>query len=216
MIVSMWMTRDLITIEPSTPITEAAFLMAVKRIRRLPVIEQHANTTHPVGIISATDILHAYPPEVNPFAILSREADRVHVKASDIMSRKLQTVVPETPIEDAARIMQNKKISTLLVVQKEKLVGLITESDIFRAFLSILESTRGDVRITFEIKNNEDIFGMIAPIALRLGVRVVSLMSLHQDDRKLCVVRISGAKTQEMLSEFWKSGHTVLNVLHMS
>ena len=216
MIVSMWMTRDLITIEPSTPITEAAFLMAVKRIRRLPVIEQHANTTHPVGIISATDILHAYPPEVNPFAILSREVDRVHVKASDIMSRKLQTVVPETPIEDAARIMQNKKISTLLVVQKEKLVGLITESDIFRAFLSILESTRGDVRITFEIKNNEDIFGMIAPIALRLGVRVVSLMSLHQDDRKLCVVRISGAKTQEMLSEFWKSGHTVLNVLHMS
>ena len=79
MIVSMWMTRDLITIEPSTPITEAAFLMAVKRIRRLPVIEQHANTTHPVGIISATDILHAYPPEVNPFAILSRIAARVAV-----------------------------------------------------------------------------------------------------------------------------------------
>ncbi len=216
MIVSMWMTRDLVTIEPSTPITEAAFLMAVKRIRRLPVVEQHANKTHPVGIISATDILHAYPPEVNPFAILSREADRVHVKASDIMSRKLQTVTPETPIEDAARIMQSKKISTLLVIQKERLVGLITESDIFRAFLSILESTRGDIRITFEIKNNEDIFGMIAPIALRLGVRVVSLMSLHQEDRKLCVVRISGAKTQDMLNDLWKSGHTVLNVLHMS
>jgi acetoin utilization protein AcuB len=212
----MWMTRDLVTIEPATPITEAAFLMAVKRIRRLPVVEQNAGSTHPVGIISATDILHAYPTEVNPFAILSREVDRVHVKASDIMSRKLQTVTPETPIEDAARIMQNKKISTLLVIQKEKLVGLITESDIFRAFLGILESTRGDVRITFEIRNNEDIFGMIAPIALRLGVRVVSLMSLHQDDRKLCVVRISGAKTQEMLNDLWKSGHTVFNVLHMS
>ena len=216
MIVSMWMTRDLVTIEPATPITEAAFLMAVKRIRRLPVVEQHAGSTHPVGIISATDILHAYPPEVNPFAILSREVDRVHVKASDIMSRKLQTVTPETPIEDAARIMQNKKISTLLVIQKEKLVGLITESDIFRAFLGILESTRGDVRITFEIKNNEDIFGMVAPIALRLGVRVVSLMSLHQDDRKLCVVGISGARTQDMLNDLWKSGHTVLNVLHQS
>ena len=101
------------------------------------------------------------------------------------MSHSLQTVTPETPIEDAARVMQNKKISTLLVVQKEKLAGLITESDIFRAFLGILESTRGDVRITFEIKNNKDIFGLIAPIALRLGVRVVSLMSLHQDDRKL-------------------------------
>ncbi len=216
MIVSMWMTRDLVTIEPTTSITEAAFLMATKHIRRLPVLERHANSAHPVGIITATDILHAYPPEVNPFAILARDADRVRVKVADIMNRSLQTVTPETPIEDAARIMQKKKISTLLVVQKEKLVGLITESDIFRAFLSILESTRGDVRITFEIKNNEDIFGMIAPIALRLGVRVVSLMSLHQDDRKLCVVRISGAKTQEMLNDLWKSGHTVLNVLHMS
>jgi len=212
----MWMTRDLVTIEPATSITEAAFLMAVKHIRRLPVVEQHANSTHPVGIITATDILHAYPPEVNPFAILARDADRIHVKVGDIMIRSLQTVTPETPIEDAARIMQNKKISTLLVVQNEKLVGLITESDIFRAFLGILESTRGDVRITFEIRNNEDIFGMIAPIAVRLGVRVVSLMSLHQDDRKLCVVRISGAKTQEMLNDLWKSGHTVLNVLHMS
>lgn len=216
MIVSMWMTRDLITIKPETPVTEAAFIMAVKHIRRLPVMEQHGNSTHPVGIITATDILHAYPSEVNPFAILARDVDRVHVKAFDIMSRSPQTVAPETPIEDAARIMQNKKISTLLVVQKEKLVGLITESDIFRAFLSILESTRGDVRITFEIKNNEDIFGMVAPIALRLGVRVVSLMSLHQDDRKVCVVRISGERTQEMLNDLWKSGHTVLNVLHMS
>ena len=59
---------------------------------------------------------HAYPPEVNPFAILSREADRVYARASDIMSRKLQTVTPETPIEDAARIMQSNKISALLVV----------------------------------------------------------------------------------------------------
>ena len=216
MIVSMWMTRELVTIEPGTPITVAAEIMASKRIRRLPVVKQLANSPYPVGIITATDILHAYPPEVNPFSIVASDSSRVHATAGEIMRQSLHTVAPETPIEDAARIMRNMKISTLLVVQKEKLVGLITESDIFRAFLSILESSRGDVRITFEIKNNEDIFGMIAPIALRLGVRVVSLMSLHQDDRKLCVVRITGAKTQEMLSELWKSGHAVLNVLHLS
>jgi acetoin utilization protein AcuB len=216
MIVSMWMTRDLVTIEPHTPLTEAAALMASKRIRRLPVLEQHAKTPHLVGIVTATDILHAYPPEVNPFAILSRDVDRVHTTAGDIMSHTLQTVAPETPIEEAARIMRNRKISTLLVVQKERLVGLITESDMFRAFVSILESTRGDVRITFEIKKDEDTFGLIAPIALRLGLRVVSLMTAHQDDRKLCVIRISGAKIEEMINDIWNSGHTVLNVLHLS
>jgi acetoin utilization protein AcuB len=215
MIVSLWMTRNLVTIAPGTPVTEAAAIMASKRIRRLPVVKQHANIPYPVGIITATDILHAYPPEVNPFSIVASDSNRVHVTAGEIMRRSLQTVTPETPIEEAARIMRNRKISTLLVVQKEKLVGLITESDIFRAFVSILESTRGDVRITFEIKKEEDTFGLIAPIALRLGVRVVSLMSLQQDDRKLCVVRISGEAADEMLNELWNSGHSVLNVLRL-
>jgi len=215
MIISMWMTRDIVTIDPGVPITEAADIMASKRIRRLPVVKQHANIPYPIGIITATDILHAYPPEVNPFSIVASDSNRVHFTVGEIMRRSLQTVTPETPIEEAARIMRNWKISTLLVVQKEKLVGLITESDIFRAFLSILESTRGDVRITFEIKHDEDTFRLIAPIALRLDVRVVSLMSLQRDDRKLCVVRISGEATDEMLNELWNSGHNVLNVLRL-
>jgi acetoin utilization protein AcuB len=216
MIVSMWMTRDLVTIEPDTPITEASAIMAERHIRRLPVIEQHTSNPHPVGIITATDILHAYPPHVNPFAIETADTRQAHVKAAEIMSRSLQAVTPETPIEEAARIMRNCRISTLLVVQKGKLVGLITESDIFRAFVSIFESPQGGARITFEIANEEDAFGMIAPIALRFGVHVVSLMSVQQGDRKLCVVRITGAAVDEMLDELWKSGHSVLNVLRLS
>ena len=123
MIVSMWMTRDVLTIEPHTPITEASALMAKRRIRRLPVVEHHTDGLHPVGIVTATDILHAYPPEVNPFSISAADKRRVHTTAGEIMSRALQTVAPETPVEDAARMMRNGKISTLLVVQKTKLVG---------------------------------------------------------------------------------------------
>jgi acetoin utilization protein AcuB len=215
MIVSMWMTRDLATIEPDTPITEAAAIMAQRHIRRLPVVDQHSNNPHPVGIITATDILHAYPPHVNPFGIVTADTRQAHVTAAQIMSHSPQTVTPETPIEEAAKIMRNCKISTLLVVQKGKLVGLITESDIFRAFVSIFESPQGGARITFEIANEEDAFGLIAPVALRFGVHVVSLMSVQQGDRKLCVVRITGAAVDKMLDELWKSGHSVLNVLRI-
>jgi acetoin utilization protein AcuB len=215
-IVSMWMTRDVVTIEPATPITEAAAIMSERHIRRLPVVEQHANVPHPIGIITATDILRAYPPSVNPFAIASSATQQNHITAVQIMSRALQAVIPETPIEDAARIMRDEKISTLLVVHKMKLVGLITESDIFRAFLSILDFSRGDARITFAITEEEDVFGFIAPIALRWGVRLVSLMSVRQDNRKLCVVRVTGATVDKMLDELWSSGHSVLNVLRLS
>jgi acetoin utilization protein AcuB len=205
-----------VTIEPATPITEAAAIMAGRHIRRLPVVEQHANAPHPVGLITATDILHAYPPSVNPFAIAASATQQNHITTAQIMSRALQTVSPETPIEEAARIMRDEKISTLLVVQKMKLVGLITESDIFRAFLSILDFSRGDVRITFEIAQEEDIFGFLAPVALKWGVHVVSLMSVKQSDRKLCVVKVAGAAVDKMLDEIWSSGHHVLNVLRLS
>jgi acetoin utilization protein AcuB len=213
MIVSMWMIRDIVTIGPDTPITEAAAIMAKRHIRRLPVIEQHADNHHPVGIITATDILHAYPPHVNPFAIAASAMSQNHITAAEIMSRTLQTVAPETPIDEAARIMRNEKISTLLVVQKTRLVGLITESDIFRAFVNILDSRPGGVSITFEIAQEEDIFGSIAPVALKWGVHVVSLLTTQLGDRKLCVVRITGAAVDKMLEELWSSGHNVLNVL---
>jgi acetoin utilization protein AcuB len=215
MIVSMWMTREVVTIERDTPITEAAAIMAERHIRRLPVVEHRAGVPHPVGIITATDILHAYPPEVNPFAIARADARQAGITAEHIMSHSLQTITPETAIEDAAQMMRNEKISTLLVVQKLKLIGLITESDIFRAFVSIFTSAQSGARITFEVAQDEDVFGLIAPVALRFGVQVASLISMQQGSRKLCVVRITGAAVEEMINELWRSGHNVLNVLRL-
>ncbi|MFO7569683.1 MAG: CBS domain-containing protein, partial [Smithellaceae bacterium] len=213
MIVGMWMIRDVVTIEPHTLLVDAAALMARRHIRRLPVVEHREGDACPVGIVTATDILHAYPPEVNPFAAMSAGGPKMRMTADDIMSRALRTVAPETPIEDAARILRDGKISTLLVLQKTKLVGLITESDIFRAFVGILESTGAGARITFAVAEGEDIFKTVAPIALELGVRVVSLMTVDQPDRKLCVIRIAGENLDGFIDRIWKSGHTVLNVI---
>lgn len=212
MIVNMWMIRDVVTIERHTPIVEAAALMAKHRIRRLPVVELHESSLHPVGIITSTDILHAYPPEVNPFSFCP-SGQQIHTTAGEIMSHTLRTVAPETPIEDAARIMRDAKISTLLVVQKMNLAGLITESDIFRAFVSILESIGADARITFEINNNEDTFNLIAPIAMKLHVRVVSLMTVQKDERKMCVIRVAGTTLDAFIDALWTSGHHVLNII---
>lgn len=216
MIVSMWMTRELVTIRPDTPITEAVKLMARHHIRRLPVVEQFGKKSQLVGIITATDILKAYPPAVNPFAVAPAVERTALLTAAQIMSRGLQTVIPDTPIEEAARLMRNLKISTLLVVQKTKLIGLITESDIFRAFVTILESTGGEARITFEIGSKEDTFALVAPIAMKWGVRVVSMMSFQQAQWNLCVIRIAGAAVQQVLDELWQSGHRVLNVLRLT
>lgn len=213
MIISMWMTRDPVTIEPDTPIMDAASIMSARHIRRLPVIDKKSNNHHPIGIITATDILHASPPHINPFAINTVKTQAMDIVAADIMSRCLKTVTPETPLEEAAVIMRNEKISTLLVIHKMKLVGLITESDIFRAFVGMLDLPQNGIRTTFEIAADEDIFRTIAQLAFKWNVCVTSLMSLKQGERKLCMIRTTGSSTDRMLDELWSLGHKVINVL---
>jgi acetoin utilization protein AcuB len=119
----MWMTRDLVTIGPDTPITDAAALMAQKRIRRLPVVESPSHNAHLLGIVTAKDILHAFPSGVNPFPVIGPDARLTPTRTSEIMGHHLRTATPETPIEEAARLMTENKIGSLPVLRENKLVG---------------------------------------------------------------------------------------------
>ena len=213
MIVSMWMTRNVVTIEPHTPIAEVAALMATKRIRRLPVVEGQGNAARLVGMVSAKDILHAFPSDVNPFAVVAPDSRVAPVTAAQIMSRYLHTTTPDTPIEQAATLMTEKKISALPVLRDGKLVGMITESDVFRAFVSFFPPLEGGARITFDVSDNEDIFSYISREAQRRNLRVLSLTNSRQETTPVCVVRITGAGTERFLDDLWSSGHRVLNVI---
>jgi acetoin utilization protein AcuB len=210
----MWMQQDVIVIGPEAPATEAAELMAKRRIRRLPVIEHLSRGPYLVGMVSARDIFHAFPPDVNPFAVITPETARTKVTVGEIMSRYLVTTTPETPIEQAAVAMREAKIGALPVLRNQNLVGLITESDIFRAFVSILVAGSGGIRVTFDMSKGEDVFGFIAATARKHKVNVVSLFSSQQDNQPVCVVRLTGGAIDDLLEDLWSSNHTVLNVIH--
>jgi acetoin utilization protein AcuB len=208
MIVSMWMTKNPVTIPLQTPIADAAALMARRRIRRLPVMDGSAL----VGIVSATDILRANPPDVNPIAAAST-APTGQSAVSQIMRCDPITTGPDEPIEEVARLMGAQKIGALPVLREDRLVGMITESDIFRAFVSVFNTDSSGARITFDVSKGEDTFALISKVALERKVRIVSLISSTQNDLPVCVVRITGAGVEEMLDDLWKSGHRVINVL---
>ncbi len=213
MIVSMWMTRDVVTIGPQTLVIEAAALMATRRIRRLPVVESHADGLQVIGIVAARDILHAFPPDVNPFAVLAPAANAAPVMVEHIMARHPQIIEPDAPIESAAALMDERKIGALPVVRAGRLAGLITESDIFRVFASIFASPRHGARITFDTSSGEDVFGWVSRETSRRNLRIISLISSQQDNMPVCVVRIGGNSVNEFLEDLWNSGHRVLNVL---
>jgi acetoin utilization protein AcuB len=213
MIVGMWMTRNLVAIQPDTRLAEAAALMAENCIRRLPVVRKDGEDTYLLGLVSATDVFRALPAHCNPFAPLPIGVG-TDVTASQIMTNPVLTTSADTPIEDAATVMRDRKIGALPVMREGRLIGLITESDIFRAFISVLKGEAVGVRVTFSVTNDEDVFALLADRTQHRRIRVQSLMSSRQDNQTACVAHISGPDIQETIDDLWKSGHQVLNVLH--
>jgi acetoin utilization protein AcuB len=212
-IVSMWMSRDLVTVGVDTPIVEAARLMARRRIRRLPVMAPAANGGRLVGIVTATDLLHAFPPDVNPFALHSAAAARSAVRVGELVHRELATVRPDEPVEAAATLMLERKVGGLPVVRDGHLVGLITESDLFRAFVSLFAAARRGLRVTFDASRCEHPFAVVAGLAAGQALEVRSLVLSRQDELPVCVVRVEGAGAQAFVDALWVAGHRVLNVL---
>jgi acetoin utilization protein AcuB len=224
MFVSMWMTRELITIDPAASLASIAATMARHRIRRLPVVSPSPDGPRLVGIVTNSDVLHAFPADINPFsanaadsvAAMERSGGRARVYAADLMSRDPVVTAPDAPIESAARVMRDRKIGALPVVNPHQaLVGLITESDIFRAMVEVFEARDRAVRITFSLKPGEDILPLVAEIARRRGLRVTSFMALSHHEPPLCVVQLAGAKLDEALEDVWKSHHRVMNVVQL-
>jgi acetoin utilization protein AcuB len=219
MFVSMWMTRDVLTTEPGATLLSVAQTMAQRKIRRLPVTETSDAGKTLLGIISSTDIWRAFPRDVNPFALDGKAVTPISglpASVSEVMTRDPITTTSEAPIEEAARIMRDRKIGGLPVLSNGHLVGLITESDIFRAFVELFEPSGEDgVRITFNISKQEDVFALMTSLASRRHLRVVNFVVLQKHERPMCVVHVTGEAIEELLDDVWKSRHQVVSVIHL-
>jgi len=197
--------------------------MMRRRIRRLPVVSAPGERGSLLGVVTHSDVLHAFPPDINPFAInaadsiaaIEAAAGRVHLTAAELMTRDPRTTTPDAPLESAARLMRDQKIGALPVLSNYALVGLITESDIFRAMVEVFEAPDRAVRITFSLKPGEDVLPLVADIARRRGMRVSSFMALPRHEPPVCVVQLAGSKIDEALDDVWKSQHRVINVVQL-
>jgi len=210
--VSMWMSRDVLTVRPETSVTEAARIMAHRHVRRLLVVEQWDDGPRLLGIVSTIDVIHAFPPNVNPFAIQGPDPRLTPTTVGHIMTANPRTATPDMPIEVAAALMCAYKIGALPVLRDKTIVGIVTESDIFRAFVGLFGSEEPGARITFDVTKGEDIFGLIGRLAKHHHLRVLSLIWTRHEQLPVCVVRVAGSDIDEMLEELWSSGHPIVNV----
>lgn len=137
-LVKDWMTRDVITITPKTPLLEAHRLMSEHNIRRLPVM----NRERLVGIVTRGDIRGAEASDATSLSIWELNYLIAKIKINEVMTRNPITISEDATIDEAAQLMLENKISSLPVLNVDgKLVGVITESDIFRIVVQAWRQT---------------------------------------------------------------------------
>jgi len=209
MIVGMYMNKDVKVISPEASLVEATRKMFQHHIRRLVVtIEESV-----VGIVCHRDLVNAFPDHINPFSAFGLAELNLTTKIEEIMKYPVITVDPSEPIERAAWLMIKHRIGVLPVTSKGKLVGIITESDIFRIFANLFSGEVGSVRITFDLTESENVLSLLVDVTQEFGIDLVSFISFHEKGRRMAVAWIQGRQVQKVIDELWASGHPIMNII---
>lgn len=136
-LVREWMTSPALSIAPNAPISTAHQIMKEHSIRRLPVVEN----SRLVGIITIGDVREASPSDATTLSIWELNYLWAQLTVEKVMSHNVVTIEADRPIIDAAELMLDMKVSGLPVLDKEgNLIGMLTESDIFRMLVKSRKS----------------------------------------------------------------------------
>lgn len=172
MLVRELMTPNPVTVNPDTSVPAALRLMRERKVRRLPVVDSHGRL---VGIVSDKDLLWASPSPATTLAVWEIPELLGKLKVEKVMTHDVITVAEKTPLEEAARLMADKKIGGLPVMQGPDLVGIITETDLFKNLLELLGGRRSGVRIAVAVPAIKGVLSRITTAIFEAGGNIVGI-----------------------------------------
>ncbi len=180
MLIRERMTRNPVLCASDVSVNDAFDLMKKSHIRRVPVVDKAGKL---VGIVSDKDLLRVSPSPATTLSTFEIPYLLSKVKVNDVMTKKVITVTEETPIEEAARIMVDNKIGGLPVVNEAyAVVGIITETDIFKTFLELIGARRSGVRITMIVKDKRGELARISQAVADIGGNIIATIEVPGTD----------------------------------
>lgn len=196
MFVSERMSRPVICVSPDEPINEVLAMFRKEHIRRAPVMKDGKL----IGIVSERDLLNAAPSSATTLNVWELNYLISKVKIKDVMSKKVITVDQDTPIEEAARIMADKKIGGLPVLSGEKVVGIITETDLFKVFLELMGARQKAIRVTATIPERPGELAKVTKAIASNGGDFISLgmFAGPNTDSRILTFKVQGMKKEKI------------------
>ncbi|MBN1147292.1 MAG: CBS domain-containing protein [Anaerolineales bacterium] len=210
MFVGSYMTPDPVIVSPDTNFPQAMNLIRKHNIRRLPVIEKERL----VGIVVHADLLSTQPSPATTLSLYEIYSLIETIRMRQIMSRPVITVEQDCPLEEAARIMVDNTISCLPVMQGDKLVGIITETDIFKALVLVLGGSEAGMRFTLSLPNR---VGELASIAGRIAeaggnIIAVTISGVRPDSQYNVTIKERGADQEALMQSMQQAQIEILDV----
>jgi acetoin utilization protein AcuB len=178
MLVGDRMSKPVITVPPDMPIIEALNMMKKDHIRRAPVVHNGKL----IGIVSDKDLLNASPSQATSLSVWELNYLLSKITVKDVMTKKVLTIQETTPIEEAARILADNKIGGMPVMRGDKVVGMITETDLFKMFLELMGAREKGVRVTFLIEEKPGQLAAISKAVADLGGNFVAFGQFAGED----------------------------------
>lgn len=181
MLIRNWMTRDPVTVEPDTSMLDAEHIMKENKIRRLPVMKGGKL----VGILTEHDLKAASASSATTLDVHELMYLLARVKVREIMTKEPITIRDDDTVEEAAVVMLRRRISCLPVVdEKERLVGIITNTDIFKVLVSLTGIFRGGIQFAFELEDRSGSIKEVADVIREYGGRMAAILTSYENARE--------------------------------
>jgi acetoin utilization protein AcuB len=195
MLVVERMTSDPVTIDYDAEVRQALEILKARRLRHLPVLDDDGAL---VGIVSEKDLLRAQPERL----------------VREVMTKDVVTVTEYTALEEAARIMADSKISSLPVMRNGKLVGIVTETDLFQVFLEFLGAREEGVRLTMLIPEEKGMLASLTSEIANMGGNILALGTFMGEDptNRMVTVKVADVPTAKLVAIMEALGMEIVDV----
>jgi acetoin utilization protein AcuB len=188
MFVAEWMTPKPESVTPKTPVMEAMQRLRKGGYRRLPVVDGGRL----VGIVTDRDLKDATPSSATTLSVYELNYLLSKLSVREVMTAPVVTVAPEDPVEEASLLMETHKISGLPVVAEGRLEGMLTITDMLRAFVAMLGLRDGGTRVTVSLPDEPGVLARAAGAAAPSNIIAVVTAGVLAGTRRELVLRVAG------------------------
>jgi acetoin utilization protein AcuB len=176
MLVKNWMSKNVVTIDAGDSMQAAMKILKEHGIRMLPVMQKNKL----VGIVTDRDLKKASASDATTLEVHELLYLLTKIKVKDIMTKNPITVPPKFTVEETARVLLESKISGAPVVDdKGKVVGTITQTDLFRVLISLTGIGNGGIQFGFQVEDRPGSIKEVADIIREFGGRMVSILTSY-------------------------------------